>query len=73
LLALILLLEGGLGLIAGIGIVLSATPTISRIGQELFDTAAWSRESEKHAEKTGWKWLLTAIILVLVGFIVSEL
>lgn len=70
-LALILLLEGALGLIAGVGIALSATPAISKIGHELFDTASWSKESEKHAEKTGWKWLVTATILILVGFVVS--
>jgi len=70
-LILVLLLEGGIGLISGVGIALSSTPSISKIGQVTIGTAAWSREAEKNAERVGLKWIVTASLLVLVGFALS--
>jgi len=70
-LSLILFFEGGLGLIVGVGISLSSTPSASKIGETLFGTAPWSRDAEKHAEKVGWKWMLASTLLILVGFFVS--
>jgi len=72
-LTLVLLLEGGIGLISGVGITLSSTPSISKIGQVTIGTAAWSKEAEKNAERVGLKWIVTASLLVLVGFALSIL
>jgi len=72
-LSLILFFEGGLGLITGVGISLSSTLSASKIGETLFGTAPWSRDAEKHAEKVGWKWMLSSTFLILVGFLVSTL
>jgi hypothetical protein len=71
LLVLLLFLEGGAGLLAGVGVSLSATPSVSRLGQMLLGTAPWSRESEKHAERIGWKWMIAASLLIGVGFVLS--
>jgi hypothetical protein len=70
-LVLVLFLEGGIGLMVGVGISLSSTPSVSRLGETLFGTASWSREAEKHAEKVGWKWMAGSSLLVLIGFAVS--
>src|SRR5947209_20502439 len=48
-LTLVLLLQGGIGLLSGVGIALSSTPSISRIGHATIETAAWSRDAEKNA------------------------
>jgi hypothetical protein len=72
-LILALLLEGGIGLISGVGITLSSTPSISKIGQVTIGTAAWSKEAEKNAERVGLKWIVSASLLVLVGFALSIL
>lgn len=66
-------LEGGLGLLAGAGIALSSTPSISKAGEMIFNTAPWSRESERNAERVGLKWILGSALLVLIGLAVSVL
>jgi hypothetical protein len=66
-------LEGGLGLLAGAGIALSSTPSISKTGEMIFSTAPWSRESERNAERVGLKWILGSSLLVLIGLAVSIL
>ena len=70
-LTLTLLLEGGIGLLSGVGIALSSTPSISRIGHATIGTAAWSRDAEKNAERVGLKWMTAASLLVLLGFALS--
>ena len=70
-LILVLLLEGGIGLISGVGIALSSTPSISKIGHATIGTAAWSKEAEKNAERVGFKWIITASLLVVIGFALS--
>ena len=72
-LVLALWLEGGFGLLAGAGIALSATPSISKTGEMIFNTAPWSRESERNAERVGLKWILGSSLLVLIGLAVSVL
>jgi len=72
-LVLALWLEGGLGLLAGAGIALSSTPSISKTGEMIFNTAPWSRESERNAERVGLKWILGSSLLVLIGLAVSIL
>ena len=72
-LVLVLLLEGGLGLLAGTGIVLSSTPSISRVGETVLGTAPWSREAERNAERVGLMWILCASFLITIGFALSIL
>jgi len=67
-LVLILFLEGGLGLILGVGIALSATPSAAKLGETLLGTAPWCRDSEKHAERIGWRWVMASSFLILIGF-----
>jgi hypothetical protein len=68
---LILFLEGGLGLLTGVGISLSSTPSIARLGEELFRTSPWSKENQRHAETVGLKWMLASGFLVVLGFAAS--
>jgi hypothetical protein len=72
-LSLVLLLEGGIGLLAGTGIALSSSPSVSKVGETFLGTAAWSREAEKNAERVGLRWILCSSLLVLIGFGVSML
>ena len=65
---LVLLLEGGLGLLAGTGIALSSTPSISKVGETMLGTASWSKDAEKHGEKVGLKWMLGSCLLIAIGF-----
>lgn len=70
-LVLVLFLEGGLGLITGTGIVLSSTPSISKIGEATIGTASWSKEGERHAERVGGKWIFASTLTILIGFALS--
>ena len=70
-LALVLLFEGGMGLLAGTGVALSSTPSVSKVGETMLGTAPWSRESEKYGEKVGLKFMLGALVLVAIGFGIS--
>jgi len=70
-LVLILFLEGGIGLILGVGIALSATPSAAKLGEMLLGSAPWSRGGEKHAEGVGWRWLVASSLLILIGFGIS--
>ena len=72
-LVLVLLLEGGLGLLAGTGIALSSTPSVSKVGETMLGTASWSREAEKHGERVGLKWILGSCLLIVIGFGLSVL
>ncbi len=70
-LVLILFLEAGVGLVAGVGISLSSTPSISRVGQTILGTSPWSKEAERHAERVGWKWMVASGFLFLIGLAIS--
>ena len=72
-LVLILFLEGGIGLIVGVIIALSSAPSIAKLGELTMGAAPWSRDSEKHAEKIGSKWMVASAILVAVAFLISAL
>lgn len=71
-LVLLLFLEGGVGLLAGAGIALSSTPSVSKYGEMMFGTAVWSRDMEKNAEHIAGKWIIASSLIVLVGFAVSS-
>lgn len=66
-----MLLEGSVGLLAGAGIVLSSTPSISKIGEITIRSAAWSRDGEKHAERVAGKWIIASALIILTGFTLS--
>ncbi len=70
-LALVMLLEGSTGLLAGAGIVLSSTPSISKIGEITIGSASWSREGERHAERIAGKWIIASSLMILIGFALS--
>ena len=70
-LALVMLLEGSTGLLAGAGIVLSSTPSISKIGEITIGSASWSREGERHAERIAGKWIIASSLMILIGFVLS--
>jgi hypothetical protein len=67
-LVLVLLLEGGLGLIAGSAIALSSTPSISKTGEIMFGRAPWSKEGERNAERVAGKWMIASTLLIIIGF-----
>ncbi|HVH14661.1 MAG TPA: hypothetical protein VNA15_02940 [Candidatus Angelobacter sp.] len=71
-LVLVLLLEGGVGLVASTAIVLSSTPSISKAGEITFGTARWSREGERNAERVAGKWIVGSTVLILIGFALSS-
>ena len=52
-LVLVLFLEGGVGLLLGVVIALSSSPSVSKFGETLFGTDRWSRDAEKHSKKEG--------------------
>jgi len=68
---LLMFLEGGIGLLLGVGISLSNSPSASKAGEFLFKTAPWSREAERHAESIGLRWITASLFLVLIGVAVS--
>jgi hypothetical protein len=70
-LVLVILLEGGLGLIAGSAIALSSTPSISKTGEIMFGRAPWSREGERNAERVAGKWMIASTLLIIIGFALS--
>ncbi len=70
-LVLVLFLEGGLGLLLGVVIALSATPSMAKVGEVMIGASPWSREGEDHARKMGRMWMLASALLILMGFIVS--
>jgi hypothetical protein len=70
-LSLVMLLEGGAGLLVGGGIVLSSTPSLSKIGEITSGLAGWSREGERHAERIAGKWIIASSLIILAGFVLS--
>ncbi len=70
-LVLLLFLEAGVVLLAGVGIALSSTPSISKVGQTVLGTSPWSRNAEKHAEMVSLKWMVTSVFLFLIGILLS--
>src|SRR5205807_7551409 len=59
-LALTLFFQGGLGLIIGVGISLSSTPSVSNVIESLFGTSPWSRDAEQSSAGVGWNWWMAS-------------
>ena len=64
-----LLLEGGLTLTTG-GVVASFSSTIGRIGESFLHAKPWDAKRQKEAERQARLWIVTGILLFLVGLFV---
>jgi len=71
-LALLMLLEGGIGLTVG-GAIAFYSPLGSKISEILFHSKPWTAQRQKEAEKQARTWIATGIILVLAAFVISAL
>jgi hypothetical protein len=71
-LALITLIEGGLGLVTG-GAIAFFSPAINKIGEGVFHSQPWDAKRQKEAERQGRNWIVTGILLVITGFLISAL
>jgi hypothetical protein len=71
-LALVMLVEGALGLIVG-GAIAFFSPAASRVGEGILRSKPWDAKRLREAERQGAAWIVTGIFLVLLGFLVSAL
>lgn len=71
-LSLLMLLEGGIGLIVGSAVALYS-PVISKVEEVIFHSEPWNAKRQKQAEKQGYPWIGTGGILVLTGLLVSAI
>jgi hypothetical protein len=69
-LSMTLLLEGGLGLLVG-GVVASFSRVINKIGEKLHKSESWTAISQREAERNSRPWIVTGVLLLLFGFLVS--
>jgi len=68
--SLIVLLEGGLCLVAGGGVVLY-TPSIAKLGQVFLTSKPWNATRQKRIEKQMQILIITGLFLVIYGLIIS--
>jgi hypothetical protein len=71
-LSLLLLVEGGLALTVG-GTLAFFSPTIGKIGEDVFRREPWDAKKQKAAEKQARAWIITGTFLVFASFLVSAL
>ena len=71
-LSFVMLVEGGLGLTVG-GAVASFSPTVSKIEESIFHSKPWDAKRQREAEKQARTWIVTGIVLVLAGLLISAL
>ncbi len=69
---LLLLLEGGLGLVAG-GVFASFSPTVGKVSETVLHSKPWDAKRQKEAERQARVWIGTGILLILMGFLASLL
>jgi len=70
--SLILLLEGGLGLIMGGGAVMYS-PVASKLGEILFKSEPWNAKRQKEVEKQAQVLIFAGFLLLLIGLLVSAI
>ena len=70
--SLILLLEGGLGLIMGGGAVMYS-PVASKLGEILFKSEPWNAKRQKEVEKQAQLLIFSGFFLLLMGLLVSAI
>ena len=69
---LVLLLEGGLGLVVG-GTSASFSGTVGKLSEFLLRSEPWDAQRQKDAEIKARAWIVTGVLLILLGFLVSAL
>ena len=67
---LVLLLEGGLGLVAG-GAVASFSTTLGKVSESLLRSKPWDAKRQKEAERQARAWIVTGVLLIVVGLFAS--
>ena len=70
--SLILLLEGGLGLIMGGGAVMYS-PVANKVGEILFKSEPWNAKRQKEVEKQAQVLIFAGLFLLLIGLLVSAI
>jgi hypothetical protein len=71
-LALISILEGGLGLVAGAGAVFYS-PVFSKVTEKLFNSKPWTYKRQKRTEQQAKNWIITAVLLIIEALIISAI
>lgn len=69
---LVLLLEGGLGMIAG-GALASFSAPLVRMSEILLRSKPWDGKRQKETEIQARVWIATSFLLILAGFLASLL
>ena len=69
---LVLLLEGGLGLVVG-GTSASFSGAVGKLSEFLLRSEPWDARRQKDAEIKAQAWIVTGVLLILLGFLVSAL
>ncbi|MBT8172123.1 hypothetical protein KJN74_04570 [Candidatus Bathyarchaeota archaeon] len=69
-LSLVMLVEGGLGLLAG-GAVASLRGLSHKIGEIIFNSEPWDFKKQKKAEKQAQILIVTGLMIVLFGLLIS--
>ncbi len=65
-----LLIEAGGALVVG-GTVANFSPAIGKIGESVIHSAPWDAKRIKEAEKQARSWIVTGVILLLLGLVIS--
>jgi len=71
-LSLIILAEGGLGLVAG-GAVTSFRGLSNKMGEIIYNSEPWDLKKQKKAEKQAQVLIVTGFILLLIALLISAL
>ena len=71
-LSLVMLLEGGIGLVIGGGAVLYS-PASAKLSEMIFHTKPWNAKRQKELETQIRAWIITGAFLVLEALLLSAL
>jgi hypothetical protein len=71
-LSFIILIEGGLVLIAGGGSVLYS-PILNKASEKIFHTEPWDFKRQKRTEQQALKWIITGSFLIIEALIISAI
>ena len=71
-LSLIMLIEGGLGLISG-GVAASYSSIFNKMGEVIFHTEPWNAKRQKSVEKQAQVLILVGLFLLLLALLISTI
>ena len=71
-LSLVMLAEGGLGLLAG-GAVASFRGLTHKMGEILFNSEAWDFKKQKKAEKQAQIFIVTGFLIIIFALLISAI